>query len=251
MKKKKIDIILPVYNSKKYISETINSILKQTYKDWNLIIIDDCSNDGTYKILEDFKNKHQNTDKVFLYRNIKNKGQGCARNIGLKKSRSDYVAFIDSDDTWEKNKLKYQIKYMLDNKYNFTFTDYQSVKGNKKKIIRNPDYYNYNNFIRNTSIATSTMIIKRNIIKNISFPRLRLCEDFYFKCRILKQTRAYNCKAVFSYYRIRKDSLQNERRKVLFAVWNINKNLNKMNFINNLISIFCISYNSLKKYGFR
>ena len=95
------------------------------------------------------------------------------------------------------------------------------------------------------------MIIKRNIIKNIYFPPLRLCEDFYFKCRILKKTRAYNCKAVFSYYRIRKDSLQNERRKVLFAVWNINKNLNKMNFINNLISIFCISYNSLKKYGFR
>ena len=95
MKKKKIDIILPVYNSKQYISDTINSIFKQTYKDWNLIIIDDCSNDGTYKILEDFKNKYQNTNKVFLYRNIENKGQGFARNFGLKKSRSDYVAFID------------------------------------------------------------------------------------------------------------------------------------------------------------
>jgi glycosyltransferase involved in cell wall biosynthesis len=150
MKKKKIDIILPVYNSKKYISETINSILKQTYKDWNLIIIDDCSNDGTYKILEDFKNKHQNTDKVFLYRNIKNKGQGCARNIGLKKSRSDYVAFIDSDDTWEKNKLKYQIKYMLDNKYNFQLLHSQMPESGNAVILHfNGEYgkKQYKNYI--------------------------------------------------------------------------------------------------------
>jgi len=67
----------------------------------------------------------------------------------------------------------------------------------------------------------------------------------------LKQTQAYNCKAVFSYYRIRKDSLQNERRKVLFAVWNINKNLNKMNIFWNVLSVFFITYNSLKKYAFR
>ena len=65
--------------------------------------------------MEDFKNKHQNTDKVFLYRNIKNKGQGCARNIGLKKSRSDYVAFIDSDDTWKSTKLERQINFMEKN----------------------------------------------------------------------------------------------------------------------------------------
>jgi glycosyltransferase involved in cell wall biosynthesis len=252
MIKKSVDIILPVYNSKKYIITTVGSVIKQNYKYWNLIIIDDCSNDGTYKILKNFKKKYFNDKRIFLYRNSKNKGQAFTRNLGLKKSKSTFVAFIDSDDFWEKNKLRNQMQFMINNNYNFTYTDYKSLKKNNIiKIIKTPDYYNYKSFIRNTSIATSTMIIKKNIIDNVFFPLLKLCEDYYFKCQILKRTDAYKCPSVFSYYRIRENSLQSNRSKIFFAIWNINKYFNKMNFINNLISIFFISYNSLKKYGFR
>ena len=127
-----------------------------------------------------------------------------------------------------------------------------SFKDKKKhKLIRVPNSYDYNSFVMNTSIATSTMIIKRSYIKNICFPSEKLCEDFYFKCLILKKTKAYKCSLVYSYYRIRNNSLQNNRMKVLFAVWSINKNLNKMNFFSNLLSVFFITYNSLKKYGLR
>ena len=251
MLKKKVDIILPVYNSKKYIIDTIHSITKQTYKYWNLIIIDDCSSDGTYEILKKIKKKSIYSNKIFLYRIAKNKGQAFARNLGLKKTRSEFVAFIDSDDIWERDKLKYQLQFMLSNKYNFTYTDYKTVKNSKKKIIKVSNNYDYKSFIKDTSIATSTMIIKKKIINNIFFPSLRLCEDFYFKCRILKMVKAYKCPHIYSFYKIRDNSLQNDRLKVLLAVWNINKNLNKMNFIDNIISIFFISLNSLKKYGFR
>jgi glycosyltransferase involved in cell wall biosynthesis len=252
MLKKTVDIILPVYNSKKYILATINSIIKQTYKSWNLIIIDDCSNDGTYEILNNIKRKYNNQNKIFLYRQNVNQGQAEARNFGLNKSKSTFAAFIDSDDLWEKNKLKKQIEFMKNNNYNFTYSDYISVKNNnKKKLIIVPDTYDYNTFIRNTSIATSTMIIKKKFINNIFFPHQRLCEDFYFKCLILKKTKAYKCPSVYSYYKIRNNSLQNDRIKVLLTVWDINKNLNKMNFFNNLASVFFIIYNSLKKYGFR
>jgi len=252
MIKKKIDIILPVYNSKNYILTAINSIIKQSYKYWNLIIIDDCSNDGTFEILSNFKKKYFYNKKIYLYRNNLNKGQAYSRNLALKKSKSQFVAFIDSDDYWEKNKLKKQIKFMVNNNYNFTYTDYKFIKKkNLAGIIKTPDHFNYMKFIRNTSIATSTMIVNKNVIKDIYFPPLRLCEDFYFKCKILKKTDAYKCSKVFSYYRIRNNSLQSSRLKVFFAIWNINKKFNKMNFINNLISIFFISYNSYKKYGFR
>lgn len=250
MIKKYVDIILPVYNSKKYIFTTINSIIKQSYKHWNLIIIDDFSNDGSYQILESFKKKYFDK-RIFLYRNNKNQGQAFSRNLALKKSNSTFVAFIDSDDIWQRNKLKHQIEFMLKYKYNFTYTDYKSIKNNKKKIINTPNYYDYNRFVKDTSIATSTMIIKRNIINDILFPTYRLCEDFYFKCQILKRTKAYKCSKVLSYYRVRNNSLQNSRIKVLFAVWDINKNLNKMNFFSNLSSVFFITCNSLKKYGFR
>jgi teichuronic acid biosynthesis glycosyltransferase TuaG len=251
MLKKTVDIILPVYNSKKYILTTINSIIRQNYNSWNLIIIDDCSTDGTYEILKRIQKKYSKDNKIFLYRQNINKGQAEARNLGLKKSKSIFIAFIDSDDIWKKNKLTNQIAFMKDNNYNFTYSDYISIKNNSKRIVKVPDNYNYNSFIKNTSIATSTMIIKRNFIKNISFPYKRLCEDFYFKCLILKKTKAYKCSLIHSYYRIRNDSLQNSRIKVLFAVWDINKNLNKMNFFSNLLSVFFITYNSLKKYGLR
>ena len=252
MIKKNVDIILPVYNSKNYILTTISSIIKQNYKYWNLLIVDDCSNDGTFEILSSFKKTYFNNKKIYLYRNSRNKGQAYSRNLALKKSKSEFIAFIDSDDYWEKNKLKTQIKFMINNNYNFTYTDFKLIKkNNSARVIKTPDVYNYKKFIRNTSIATSTMMVKKNIIKNIYFPPVRLCEDFYFKCKILEKTKAYKCSKVFSYYRIRNNSLQSKRLKVFFAIWNINKNFNKMNFINNLISIFFISYNSLKKYGFR
>ena len=107
MIKKSVDIILPVYNSKKYIITTVSSVIKQNYKYWNLIIIDDCSNDGTYKILKNFKKKYFNDKRIFLYRNSKNKGQAFTRNLGLKKSKSTFIAFIDSDDLYLPNKLAF------------------------------------------------------------------------------------------------------------------------------------------------
>jgi teichuronic acid biosynthesis glycosyltransferase TuaG len=247
----KIDIILPVYNSKSFIFHTINSIIRQTYKNWKLIIVDDKSNDGTRELIEKFIRSSKHKRKFLFIKNDKNIGQGLARNVALKKTDSKYVAFIDSDDIWEKNKLKKQINFMIDNQYDFTYTDYISIKKKKKKIITTPNYYNYTSFINNSSIATSTMILKKKILNNIFFPPLRLCEDYYFKCKILRKSISYKCPKVYSFYRLRNNSLQSSRMKVLLAVWNINKKLNKMRFIDNLISIFLISYNSLKKYGFR
>jgi teichuronic acid biosynthesis glycosyltransferase TuaG len=161
------------------------------------------------------------------------------------------VAFIDSDDLWVKNKLEKQIKYMLDYGYSFTYSDYKSIKKNEIKKIKTPNFFNYITFIKNTSIATSTMILKKKIMNNIFFPKLKICEDYYLKCQILKTNHAYKCPGVYSFYRLRDNSLQSNRLKVLLGVWNINKKLNNMNFINNLISIFFITYNSLKKYAFR
>jgi ribonucleotide reductase alpha subunit len=148
-------------------------------------------------------------NKIFLYRQNINQGQPAARNLGLKKSKSIFIAFIDSDVLWEKNKLKKQIRFMKDNNYKFTYSDYISFYNNNKKKVIVPDNYDYNFFIRNTSIATSTMIIRRNLINNVIFPPMRLCEDFYFKCLILKKTKAYKCSLVYSHYRIRNNSLQN------------------------------------------
>ena len=246
-----VHIILPVYNSKDFILDTLNSIIHQTYKNWRLVLIDDNSNDGTSELITDFINNKISKKKIVFIKNNKNKGQAYSRNLALKYCNSEYVAFIDSDDLWEKNKLKKQIKYMIDYGYSFTYSDYKTLKKNKIKIIKTPIFFDYKSFIKNTSIATSTMILKKKILNNISFSNLKLCEDYYLKCQILKSNNAYKCPGIYSYYRVRDNSLQSNRLKVLLAVWNINKNLNNMNYVSNLKSIFFITCNSLKKYAFR
>ena len=245
-KKVKIDIILPNFNSSDSIKETIKSIFGQTFKNWKLIIVDDCSNKKTKTILKKFsKNK-----KIKIFWLKKNKGAGYCRNYAIKKSKSPYLAFIDSDDIWKKDKLKTQLRFMENNNYLFTYTNYETF-GKKIKFISPAKEYDFKKFIHDTSICTSTMIIKRNILKNIEFTNSEICEDYFFKCKILKICNAYCLDDFLTKYRIRKNSLQSSSLKNFYWIWKINKEYNKFNFFENFFSLLFISINSLKKYGFK
>ena len=245
-RKAELTIILPNYNSEFYLKETIKSIFSQTYQRWKLIIIDDNSNLNTKKILE----KYKKNKKVKIFYLNSNRGAAYCRNFALKKIRSSYVAFIDSDDIWKKNKLKLQISFMKEKKYDFTYTSYETF-GDKKKKVFPPEKLNYKQFLGNTSIATSTMILKNNIIKNARFTNTEICEDYFFKCKILKNVNyAYCLNKILTKYRIRRNSLQSNNLKNLYWIWNINKNFNNLMF-SNLISLFSISLNSFKRYGLK
>ena len=118
--------------------------------------------------------------------------------------------------------------------------------------IKPEKYFNFEQFTKNTSIATSSMIIKRSSIGNTKFTNTKICEDYFFKCEILKKVNyAYCLEENLMKYRIRSDSLQSSKIRNLYWIWIINKKYNKMNFLKNLTSIFCISINSIKKYGFK
>jgi len=249
-KELKVSIILPNYNSSKTIKETISSILNQTYKNWELIIVDDNSDKITKSILS----KYKKLNKIKILYLKKNKGAAYCRNLAIKKSKSYYVAFIDSDDLWQKNKLNLQINFMQKNNYFFTYTNYKTFKINNpiKKTILAPSKFNFNSFVKNTSIATSTMIVKRSIAGKIKFSNTKICEDYYYKCQLLKKIgNAYCYPGCLTEYQIRKDSLQSNHIRNLYWIWKINKSLNRFDILKNLISIFLISFNSLKKYGFR
>ena len=246
-KKTEIDIILPNFNSFEYIDETIQSILKQNFTNWRLIIIDDFSNINTRKKIK----KYEKFKKVKIYWLKKNRGAAYCRNFAINKSKSKYLAFIDSDDIWKKNKLKLQLKYMKKNNYDFTYTCYETF-GTKLRKIFPPIRFNFDNFIKNTSIATSTMMIKRKLTKDTKFTDTKICEDYYFKCKILKKVKfAYCLKKNLTKYRIRENSLQSNKLKNLFWIWIINYRYNKLTFFENLNSLLNISLNSIKKYGFK
>ena len=247
-----VDIVLPNYNSAPYVSETINSVINQTFKNWKLIVVDGNSNIETRKVLEKYSN-HPNINIIWLK---KNKKAGFCRNLAIRNSKSEYIAFLDSDDIWDKAKLSKQLTFMIKNKYHFTYTNYTAfrseIKKNDLREVYPPKYLSFKKFVRNTSIGTSTMIIKSSSIGNVKFSDTKICEDYFFKCQILKKVNhAYCLPESLTKYRIRKDSLQSNKMRNLYWIWYINKNYNQLNFFDNLISLLCISISSLKKYGFK
>ena len=159
-----VDIILPNYNNGKYLKETINSIIAQTYENWKLFIIDDNSQDNSKEIIGNYKNEKINI--VYLF---KNKGVAFCRNLAIRLSNSKYIAFIDSDDYWSQNKLKEQILFMEKFNHEFTYTNYTPFI-----VKKNIKVFKKKNKIENKKI-------KLQIVKRIETTKteLRKLQDLY------------------------------------------------------------------------
>jgi len=248
-----VDVILPNYNKAEFLEESINSVISQTYRNWHLYIIDDYSNDDSPKII----NKFLDLKNVTLITLRKNKGPSFCRNYAMRISKAKYIAFIDSDDSWSKNKLEMQIQFMEKNNLTFTYTDYTPFfeKNGLKKVKRRTflkDYFNFETFINNSSINTTTMIILRSILGTHRFKKIKLLEDYLFKCKLLKNNNvAKKLDEDLAFYRILTSSRSSQRLRNIYWLWHINKNYNKLNFFGNIMSVFFIAINSVKKYGIK
>ncbi len=243
----KVSIIMPNFNSDKYLNKTIKSVLGQNFKDWELIIVDDKSNSKTIDILKSFKS-FKKIKIIFLKTK---KGTAFCRNLALQKAKGSYIAFLDSDDIWEKRKLSLQYKFMKKNNYAFSYTNYKTF-GNSEGLVYPPLKYDYYKFIHNTSIATSTMMILKKYTHGVKFTNTVICEDYYFKCAVLKKTKyAYCLNKFLTNYRIRHGSMQSNALKNVLWIWKINRKFNNLNFLENFVSLFLISFNSIKKYSFK
>ena len=235
-----VDVILPNYNKAEFLEEAINSVITQTYKNWHLYIVDDHSTDNSRQIIDKFANL-KNVTIIVLN---KNKGPSFCRNYAMRISKSKYISFIDSDDSWKNNKLEKQISFMEKNNLTITYTDYTPFFENKgkrkiKKKTFLKDYFNYETFIKNSSINTTTMIIARSILGSHRFRKIKLLEDYLFKCQLLKDNNsAKKVDGDLAFYRILNKSRSSQRLKNIYWLWNINKNYNKLNFLQNVISIF-------------
>ena len=126
-----VSVITPSYNSEEFISQTINSVINQTYSNWELLITDDCSNDLSIEIIKPFVKKDR---RIKLYTLEHNSGSGVARNNSIKYAKGKYIAFCDSDDQWLPNKLEKQIAFMKENNLQFSYSSYK-VCNEEDKIV--------------------------------------------------------------------------------------------------------------------
>ncbi|MCH1968436.1 glycosyltransferase family 2 protein [Romboutsia hominis] len=143
-----VSIITPVYNAERFLGDTIKSIQNQTYKNWELVLVDDCSKDKSSDMIKEFQ---ANDDRIRYIKLEKNSGASVSRNTGIKNAKGRFIAFVDSDDIWQPEKLKIQIEYMLENKLGFTFTSYRYMKEDgrlTKKVAKAPKKINYKGLLK-------------------------------------------------------------------------------------------------------
>ena len=243
-----VSIITPVYNAERFLSETIKSVKNQTYEKWELLLVDDCSKDNSVSIIKEF----QKSDHRIKYIKLeKNSGASVTRNTGIKNAKGRFIAFVDSDDIWEPNKLEIQIKYMLDKKLGFTFTSYRYMKENgtkTNKVAKAPKKINYNGLLKNTIIGCSTVVVDRKIIGDILMHLEKKGQYTATWLMILRsQEYAYGIEEVLVDYRLVGNSLSSNKIKALKRTWNTYRNVEKLNIFK-CTYVFCFYvFNAIKK----
>ena len=219
-----VSIITSTFNSSQYISEAIESILNQSYNNWELLITDDCSADSTWQILEEYAQKDQ---RIKIFKLSHNIGAGGARNHSIKNAKGRYIAFCDSDDLWKPAKLEKQLSFMKEKNCGLSYSncdvidEYGAIIG---KIVP-PCSVNYQKMIKNDYIPCCTAMYDRGITGEILMPTMRKSQDYAFWLNILKNTgSAFKINESLSIYRNRVGSNSSNKFKLLKYNWLIYKN---------------------------
>ena len=162
---KLVSIIIPYYKKKRYIKQTLQSILRQKYKNFEILIIYDANNTEDLLLIKELKEKD---NRIKLITNKKNIGAGMSRNKGIRFSKGEYLAFIDSDDLWHPEKLKLQLSFMIKKKILISHTSYNIIDNNNLKIgYRHAKKIEYKDLIKSCDIGLSTVMIKKELLKKI------------------------------------------------------------------------------------
>lgn len=220
MKKGLVSIIMPTYNCGKFIAETIKTVIEQTYTNWELVIVDDCSKDDTEQVVSSFEDA-----RIRYYRLEQNSGAAVARTTAMKYADGEYMAFLDSDDLWKKDKLEKQLKFMKDNKYNFTCTAYEQVdeEGNKLgKIIKTKKKAGYNRILLDCPVGNSTVMYNVAALGKFEVPNIRKRNDDALWLQMLKKEKyIYGMNDVLMEYRIRSNSISSNKLDLVKYHWKL------------------------------
>lgn len=250
MEDSKVTIITPVYNAAKYITATLDSVIKQTYENWQMFLIDDCSSDHSVEII----NRYVEQDGRFHLISLpKNMGAAASRNAGLDAVDTKYIAFLDSDDIWLPDKLQMQLDFMKDSGNAFTYTDYSFIDENgniTKDLIKGDNYIDRRRLLTGSPIMCSSVMMDIEKIGDFHMVDMRSGQD-YATWAMLMRTRglkAYNIGTVLAHYRKLKNSLSSNKLKKFKLVWQINRKYENLSLPASLAYIFIYSVKWLKKH---
>ena len=239
-----VSIITPYYKKKKYIELTINSVLQQTYKNFELIIIYDDQNKEDLNLLKNLTKKDK---RINILVNKKNLGVGLSRNKGIRFAKGKFIAFLDADDLWLKNKLKIQIKFMKESLCDFSHTSYSIIDefGKEKSDRVAYNYENFNELLKSCNIGLSTVVINKKLLnKKFTFPDLKTKEDFVLCLKLVKSgIKIKSIKKKLVKWRKVDNSLSSSIVQKLFDGFTVYNTYMKFNYFKSFYYLFLLSIN--------
>ena len=246
-----VSIIIPTYNSARFIADTIQSVKNQTYTNWEIILVDDASTDDTILICQSFS---KTDSRIKCFELSVNSGTGTARNFGLTKAFGDFIAYLDSDDLWKPFKLQKQLDFMNKNNLSMTFSFYECIDENGislNKMICAPQKLTFRKLIFCNYIGNLTGIYNVNLLGKIPIPDYRKRQDWMMWLSILQMIKiAHPVPESLAYYRIRSRSISASKVNLLkhnFAVYRFYLNKNIVNSIG-CMSIFLFTQIIVKRF---
>lgn len=214
---KLVSIITPMYNSEAFIVDTINSIIAQTYTNWELLLIDDKSSDKTIEIVNRFIKKQSN---IKLLENIVNSGAAITRNKGIMAAKGDYITFLDADDLWKPQKLEKQVAFMQIHNCDVSFSSYEQIDEQGKplnKLVKALPVLTYKKFLKSNYIGNLTGMYNTATLGKVMSPNLRKRQDWLIWLAAVKKSKkpAQGIQESLAYYRIRENSISSNKVNLL------------------------------------
>ena len=239
MNEKLVSIITPTYNCGEFIARTIDSVIAQTYQNWEMIIVDDCSSDNTQDVVEEYIQK----DSRIKYHLLKeNSGAAVARTTAMNLANGSYMAFLDSDDIWVPNKLEIQIKWMNDNGYAFSCTAYEQIDeddNSLNKIIKTIPKTDYNRLLLDCPVGNSSVVYDVEKMGKFEVPNIRKRNDDALWLQMLKKEKyIWGMPEVLMKYRIRKNSISSNKLKVIKYHWILYREIEHLSVFRSAFHIF-------------
>lgn len=206
-----VSVIMPAYNCAKYIGASIESVIAQTYTNWELLITDDCSTDDTVEIIKRYAEQDK---RIKLFIQERNGGAGLARNNSIEKAKGRYIAFLDSDDRWVANKLSKQISFMKEHEVVLSYSSYFKCDEESKciGIVKCRKKVSYKDIVRNNYIGCLTIVYDSLSVGKMYMSDIRKRQDWSLSIAILKKCKvAYGLQEPLAIYRIRKNSISSNK----------------------------------------
>jgi glycosyltransferase involved in cell wall biosynthesis len=236
-----VSVVMPLYNSAPFLGASIESVINQTFRHWELLIIDDCSSDDSYQIAQEYAAKDR---RIRVLQNNNPKGMPSApRNIGVQAAKGRYIAFLDSDDLWFPQKLEQQLALFKDNRTAIVFSNYEKIDENgmrSNRIVTAPRYATYRSLLYGNVIGNLTGIYDTRKVGKVTIQNIHH-EDYVMWLAILKQGyRAKNTGTTLAAYRVNSTSVSANKMKVIQWQWSIYRDIEHLSLLRS--TFYFVSY---------